>query len=273
MIFNLGAFMGKAVYVGTVVAGSSQEEAITSFIKTVNGSEDNKKGLYSVSASSNRVFLTNTENIVKPVSPLTGANDTKLVTGKMESIAKALQLPDTNEIVAKENFKLLSSVCTACDSVLVANNRELLTNCIVCGSEQDQEEEENENVDLSIVDDNYQIDESEEGDDFDSESEDESEDDEDLEIDDEEIEAMLEAAESEEDYDDSEEDESEEDYDDSEEDEPEATAKAKSLVSKLLKKKYDINKGGTDEEVEKVIDEIMSESGDENFHQKELKAS
>ena len=61
--------MGKAIYVGTVVAGCSQEEAITSFLKTVNSSEDNQKGLYSVSESSDKVFLTSTENIVKPISP------------------------------------------------------------------------------------------------------------------------------------------------------------------------------------------------------------
>jgi DNA-directed RNA polymerase subunit M/transcription elongation factor TFIIS len=143
--------MGKAVYVGTVVAANNQQEAITSFLKTVNSAEDNKKCLFRISKSSDQVYLTTLSTIVSPMSPVTGETDSPVVTSKMETIASALALPDTNEIVAKENFKLVSSVCPECDSVLVADSKKLLCHCIVCGAEQDQELEDEEHVDLSIL--------------------------------------------------------------------------------------------------------------------------
>ena len=143
--------MGKAVYVGTVVAANNQQEAITSFLKTVNSTEDNKKCLFRISKSSDQVYLTTLSTIVSPMSPFTGESDSPMVTSKMETIASALQLPDTNEIIAKDSFKLVSSVCPECDCVLVADSKKLLGHCIVCGAEQDQELEDEEHVDLSIL--------------------------------------------------------------------------------------------------------------------------
>jgi hypothetical protein len=143
--------MGKAVYVGTVVAANNQQEAITSFLKTVNSTEDNKKCLFRISKSSDQVYLTTLSTIVSPMSPFTGDSDSPMVTSKMETIASALQLPNTNEIIAKDSFKLVSSVCPECDCVLVADSKKLLGHCIVCGAEQDQELEDEEHVDLSIL--------------------------------------------------------------------------------------------------------------------------
>lgn len=279
--------MGKAVYVGTVVAGSSQEEAITSFLKTVNSSEDNQKGLYSVSESSDKVFLTSTENIVKPISPTTGNTDTKLITAKMESISKALQLPDTNEIVAKESFKLVSSVCHECDSVLVADSKDLLGHCIVCGAEQDQEMEDEEKVDLSIVDDNYQV-EDEDGEDMSDEEldamlseseEDEAEDeemeeDEDLEdeeVDEEELDAMLSEADDEEAVDEGDleldfEDDSEDDV--MEEDEEDASESSDDEEMEVDTEDEDTEEV-SDDELEAMLSEADEEIGEEDFEDDE----
>ena len=284
--------MGKAVYVGTVVAGSSQEEAITSFLKTVNSSEDNQKGLYSVSESSDKVFLTSTENIVKPISPTTGNTDTKLITAKMESISKALQLPDTNEIVAKESFKLVSSVCHECDSVLVADSKDLLGHCIVCGAEQDQEMEDEEKVDLSIVDDNYQVEdedgedmsdeeldamlseaeEDEEAEDLEDEEVDEDEElEEDDEVDEEELDAMLSEADDEEAVDEGDleldfEDDSEDDV--MEEDEEDSSESSDEEEMELDTEDED-NEEVSDEELEAMLSEADDAIGEEDFEDEE----
>lgn len=148
--------MGKATYIGTVVANSSQEEAITSFLKTINRTNKESKAIFSISESSDRVFLTSLSDIAKPFSPLTGKLSPVLRTADVAKIAKALSLNSTNEITAKGNFSLQSSQCKHCQSTIVSDNKRLLKFCIVCGSEQEQEDDGEERVLLSIYNDEYE---------------------------------------------------------------------------------------------------------------------
>lgn len=238
--------MKKAVYIGAVVAGANQQDAITSFIKTVTASEDNQKALFQVSESSNQVFLTSLEKLVRPASPFDG-NVTELANADLSTISSALELPDTNEIIASQSIALFTSVCSHCDAVMVADSSELMQHCIVCGEEHDHDDddEDEEHVDLAIVTDddedeksgvshveNYDVeDESLSGDDFDSDEDEEDEEDEDSELDEDEIEEALSMME---DLDDDDDDEFDEDEDDEfNDEEEEAIAKVLAVMEAL----------------------------------------
>lgn len=142
----------KATYIGTVVAGTSQQEAIASYLETINGNHDNSKVVFGVSESSEKVFLTSVSNIAKPLSPLTGAQSCVAVMSDKDAITAKLSLMSDGEMVASGKFDLKAQTCPNCSSHLVSDNAELLAHCVVCGAEQDLEDEgEEENVDVSII--------------------------------------------------------------------------------------------------------------------------
>lgn len=142
----------KATYIGTVVAGTSQQEAIASYLETINGNHDNSKVVFGVSESSEKVFLTSVSNIAKPLSPLTGAQSCVAVMSDKDAITAKLSLMSDGEMVASGKFDLKAQTCPNCSSHLVSDNAELLAHCVVCGSEQDLEDEgEEESVDVSII--------------------------------------------------------------------------------------------------------------------------
>lgn len=144
--------MRKAKFIGTIVAGNSQKEAVASFLRTLNANFDNSKVVFGTSESSGQVFLTSVENLASPMSPTSGEQTCVKLIEDQTVIASKLQLQTEGEMVASANFKLKSCTCPNCNSVLVADNAELLANCIICGTEQDSEEEEGEdNVDVRIV--------------------------------------------------------------------------------------------------------------------------
>lgn len=143
--------MKKATFIGTVVAGTSQQEAIAAYLETINGGHDNSKVVCGVSESSGQVFLTSLSNIAKPLSPISGAQECLTVMSDKDKIAQKLQLMSDGEMVASGKFELKSSTCPTCSSHLVSDNADLLAHCIVCGTEQEDEEEGEESVDVSIM--------------------------------------------------------------------------------------------------------------------------
>lgn len=143
--------MKKATFIGTVVAGTSQQAAIASYLETVNGSHDNSKVVCGVSESSDVVFLTSLSNIARPLSPLTGQQTCTTVIDNHDKIADKLQLMGDGEMIASGKFELRSSTCHHCQSHLVSDNADLLSFCVVCGEKQSDEDEGEENVDVSVL--------------------------------------------------------------------------------------------------------------------------
>lgn len=143
--------MSKATFIGTVVAGNSQQEAITSFLETINKKHSNKKAVFSTNSSKNAVFLTSLSNLAMPYSPTTGESSCVAVMRDNSKIASKLQLLGTGEMLASAEFELVTCTCKECDAHIVSDSPELVANCIVCGSEQDSEDEGEDNVDVRIA--------------------------------------------------------------------------------------------------------------------------
>lgn len=145
--------MGNAIYVGTVVAGSTQQDAITSYVKTCNKTVDNSKVMFQLSASSGKMFLTSTQRIKNSLrSPVTGNATLQTFSRSLEAIANALDLPTTREI-SRETYTLHSSECDNCGRHQVSDSKELMRHCILCGEELNQEDEGEERLSIEVADD------------------------------------------------------------------------------------------------------------------------
>ena len=143
--------MSKATFIGTVVAGNSQQEAVASFLETINKKHSNKKAVFATNSSKNAVFLTSLSNLAMPYSPTTGESSCVAVMRDNSKISSKLQLLGTGEMLASSKFELVSCTCKECDAHIVSDSPELVAHCIVCGSEQDSEDEGEDTVDVRIA--------------------------------------------------------------------------------------------------------------------------
>src|SRR5574344_1758517 len=143
--------MSKATFIGTVVAGNSKQEAITSFLETINKKHSNKKAVFSTNSSKNSVFLTSLSNLAMPYSPITGEPSCVAVMRDNSKIASKLQLLGTGEMLASAELELVNSTCPECDAHIISDSPELIAHCIVCGSEQSSEDEGEDTVDVRIA--------------------------------------------------------------------------------------------------------------------------
>ena len=143
--------MSKATFIGTVVAGNSQQEAVASFLETINKKHSNKKAVFATNSSKNAVFLTSLSNLAMPYSPTTGESSCVAVMRDTSKIASKLQLLGTGEMLASSKFELVSCTCPECDAHIISDSPELVSHCIVCGSEQNSEDEGEDNVDVRIA--------------------------------------------------------------------------------------------------------------------------
>lgn len=151
ILVNGEALMSKATFIGTVVAGNSQQEAVASFLETINKKHSNKKAVFATNSSKNAVFLTSLSNLAMPYSPTTGESSCVAVMRDNSKISSKLQLLGTGEMLASSKFELVSCTCPECEAHIVSDSPELVAHCIVCGSEQSAEDEGEDTVDVRIA--------------------------------------------------------------------------------------------------------------------------